>query len=225
LEVADVIREMIMSANGRPGMEYAIVLTGDGRLVIFPQPCAPSPHTPVRVVTGGRVTTFVGLRIVYLEGHNSLGSDAIWPIAIIERPEKRGPFRLYSRPLRLQLDHVQKSGLLLPADYAAMFDLPDAPAPRDVVAPVVPPVSPPVAVRPVFNYQKDVLPDEETDGPGMAKFMEMSVLEASRRRVWRERRVKRSVRRLNAGMYISHVAPYYAGIKLLCRDVTSRILR
>ena len=31
LEVSDVIREMIMSANGRPGVDYAIVLTGDGR--------------------------------------------------------------------------------------------------------------------------------------------------------------------------------------------------
>ena len=31
LEVADVIRQMIMSANGRPGVDYDIVLTGDGR--------------------------------------------------------------------------------------------------------------------------------------------------------------------------------------------------
>ena len=154
---------------------------------------------------------------MYLEGHNSLGSDAIWPIAIIERPEKRGPFRLYSRPLRLQLDHVQKSGLLLPGDYATLFDLPDAPAPRDVVAPAVPPVSSPAA-RPVLNYQNDVLPNEESDVPALAKFMEMSVLETSRRRVWQERRAKRSERRLKAGMYMSHFSPYYAGSKLLCSD-------
>ena len=31
LDVSDVIRQMIISANGRPGVEYNIVLTGDGR--------------------------------------------------------------------------------------------------------------------------------------------------------------------------------------------------
>ena len=31
LEVADVIRQMVMAANGRPGVDCAIVLTGDGR--------------------------------------------------------------------------------------------------------------------------------------------------------------------------------------------------
>ena len=31
LNVADVMRQMIMSANGRPGEDYNIVLTGDGR--------------------------------------------------------------------------------------------------------------------------------------------------------------------------------------------------
>ena len=150
-------------------------------------------------MTGARVTTFVGLRIVYLDGHNSLGSDAIWPIAIIERPEKRGPFRLYSRPLRLQLDHVQKSGLLLPVDYATLFDPPAAPAPLDVSAPVVAPLSPP-AVPPAFNYH---VADEDIDEPAVKKFMEMSLLETTRRKVWRERREKRRQRRLKTGILIA----------------------
>jgi hypothetical protein len=119
LNVADVIRQMVMSVNGRPGVDYNIVLTGDGRLV-----------------TGGRTTTFLGLRIVYMDGHNSLASDAIWPIAIIERPEKRGPFRLYTQALRLQLAHVQKSGLLLPTEYTEAFDPPASPAAAAAASPV-----------------------------------------------------------------------------------------
>ena len=36
LDVGDVIREMIMSCVGKPGEEYNIVLSGDGRSVPLP---------------------------------------------------------------------------------------------------------------------------------------------------------------------------------------------
>jgi hypothetical protein len=76
----------------------------------------------IRVVVGGRSTTFIALRIVYKEGYNSLASNAIWPIAIVERPEKRGPFRRYTQPLRVALQHVQTHGLFLSAGYVEILN-------------------------------------------------------------------------------------------------------
>ena len=97
----------------------------------------PPTHT-IRAVTGGRTTTFLGLRIVYKEGHNSLGSDAIWPLAIIERPEYRGPFRFFTQALRKQLAHVQAHGVLLPAEYVSLLNSPPAPPPSSPARPVLP---------------------------------------------------------------------------------------
>ena len=149
-------------------------------------------------MTGGRTTTFLGLRIVYLPGHNSLGSDAIWPIAIIERPEKRGPLRLYTRELRLQLAHAQASGVLLPPEYVSALDQDATPSAASSPAPnsLAPPQ--PDAAR----FPPPLAPDAETDNLAVAKFLKMATRERARRKKLKQRRDRRWSRRSQAGHYI-----------------------
>ena len=100
LEPADVIRQMLMAAAAEPGRKYKINVLGDGR-------CFGS----------ARNTTFFALRIVYLDGFSSTSNEAIWPLAILDTPEKRGPLRLLTQELRNALRHVQEKGLHLPEEY------------------------------------------------------------------------------------------------------------
>jgi hypothetical protein len=174
------------------------------------------PTFMCRAVTGGRTTTFIGLRIVYLDGHNCQASDAIWPLAIIERPEKRGPFRQYTQELRRQLAHVQTQGVLLPSDYVEVCDPPSPPAvpappPPAVPAsrPVVPagdppsqPQHPPVgpAAAPPPGNKYGIPPDEKTDCDEVEKYTKLIEIERQRRKHARERRADRLQRRSRRGV-------------------------
>jgi hypothetical protein len=104
LDPADVIREMLMAAGAPPGVKYKINILGDGRCF-----------------GNARNTTFFALRIVYLDGFSSTSNEAIWPLAILDTPEKRGPLRLLTQDLRKALKHVQDKGILLSEDYTRFF--------------------------------------------------------------------------------------------------------
>ena len=81
LDPADVIREMLMAAGAPPKGSYHINLIGDGRCF-----------------GDARNTTFLALRIVYLDGYESTGNEAVWPLAILDTPGKRGALRYVNFP-------------------------------------------------------------------------------------------------------------------------------
>ena len=101
LEPADVIREMITSAGLKPGQIYDVNIMGDGRCF-----------------GNARNTTFFALRLVKLKGHRSTSQEALWPLAIFDTKEDRGPLRALTRDLRRALRHVQKNGVHLSTSYS-----------------------------------------------------------------------------------------------------------
>ena len=61
---------------------------------------------------------FFALRLVKLKGHRSTGQEALWPLAIFDTKEDRGPLRALTRDLRRALRHVQKNGVHLSTSYS-----------------------------------------------------------------------------------------------------------
>jgi hypothetical protein len=97
LDVADVIREMILKLTGDKGLEkdttFSINVMADGRSF------------------GQFTTTLWALRFVWTEGSDSQAQEAIVPIAVLNCPEKRGPLQLLTKDLRRQLAEVQLRGV------------------------------------------------------------------------------------------------------------------
>jgi hypothetical protein len=104
LEPADVIRQMLMAAGAPPNTKYKINILGDGRCF-----------------GNSRNTTFFALRIVYLDGFSSTSNEAIWPLAILDSSEKRGPLRLLTQEFRKAIKHIQTHGLHLSEEYTRFF--------------------------------------------------------------------------------------------------------
>jgi len=105
LDPADIIREMLVAAGAPPGVKYHINFIGDGRCF-----------------GDARNTTFIALRIVYMDGYSSTNNEAVWPLAILDTPEKRGALRTLTKPLRKAMKHVQDKGILLPDTYCQYFE-------------------------------------------------------------------------------------------------------
>ena len=104
LDPNDVVREMLIAAEAAPGATYQLNLLADGRCF-----------------GDSRNTTFFALRIVFLDGHSSTATEAIWPLAILDCEEKRGAVRLLTRPMRKMLKHLQDVGCHLPEEYCRHF--------------------------------------------------------------------------------------------------------
>ena len=98
---------------------------------------------------------------MYLKGHSSTASDAIWPLAILDHPEKRGPLRKLTQGLRIALNHVQEHGLHLHRDYTDIlrsFTSPTNPTPPSTDTTPSPPKPTPDTSSPTSHTSQPSTP-------------------------------------------------------------------